>query len=62
MKIYLLYIFPLLSSTHTYDFVVLTFLVVLQIGRQEIGKAKDFSAPLRENNPVSSKSLKYAIR
>jgi hypothetical protein len=48
-KMYLLYIFPL-SSTHTYEFVVLTslthprkiILVVLQIE-----KTKDLSAPLR---------------
>jgi hypothetical protein len=48
---YSLYIFPLTS--HTYDFVVLTslthprkvLLVVLKIGKYEIGKAKDLSAP-----------------
>jgi hypothetical protein len=50
---YLLYIFPPWAP-HTYDFVVLTslthprkiLLVVLQIGKQEIEKAKDLSAPL----------------
>jgi hypothetical protein len=55
-KMYLLYIFPLSythththTHTHTYDFVVITSLthprkilsVVLQIGKQVIGKAKD---------------------
>jgi hypothetical protein len=51
---YLLYIFPL-SSTHNYDFVVLTSLthprknhyIVLQIGKQEAGKGKDLLATLR---------------
>jgi hypothetical protein len=54
---YLLYIFPL-SPTHTYDFVVLTslthprknFLVVLQTGKLEMGKAKDFSAHKKEKS------------
>jgi hypothetical protein len=51
---YLLYIFPL-SSTHTYDFIVLTSLthprkilvVVLQIRKEEIGRAEDLSAALQ---------------
>jgi hypothetical protein len=45
---YLLYIFPL--STHTYDFVVLTFLthprkILLVV--QQIGQAKDLPGPVR---------------
>jgi hypothetical protein len=55
-KMYLLYILALWAP-HTYDFVVLIslihqrniLLVVLQIGKQEIGKEKDLSAPLRRN-------------
>jgi hypothetical protein len=51
---YLLYIFPPWVP-HTYDFVFLTslthprkiLLFVLRIGKQEIRKAKDLSAPLR---------------
>jgi hypothetical protein len=55
---YLLYIFlPVMSFTHTYDFVVLTslthprkiLLVVLQIGKYKIGKAIDLSASLRKD-------------
>jgi hypothetical protein len=49
---YLLYIIPLsFTHTHTYDLDVLThlrtiLLLVLQIGKEEIGKAEDLSAPL----------------
>jgi trehalose-6-phosphate synthase len=51
---YLVYISPLPRPARTYDFIVLTslthpnniLLVVLQIGKQEIGKAKDLSAPI----------------
>jgi hypothetical protein len=58
---YLLYIFAL-SSTHTYDFVVLfsltnprnILLVVLQIG-----KAKNLSAPLRTILDVSAMTFQF---
>jgi hypothetical protein len=52
-------IYSPLSSTHTYDFVVLISLthprkkffgVVLQIEKQETVKAKDLSAPLRRSS------------
>jgi hypothetical protein len=52
---YLLYIFLPPRAPHTYEFDILTslthprkiLLVVLQIGKWEIRKVKDLSAPLR---------------